>query len=50
MINWTSNFLGFDVLKDDSKMADLAKKLNIDDFGQTGKIIAEVFERKLFQK
>ena len=49
MINWTSNFLGFDVLKDDSKMADLAKKLNIDDFGQTGKIIAEVFEENYFK-
>ena len=49
MIDWTSNFLGFDVLKDTSKLSDLAKKMKINDFGQTGKIIAEVFEENYFK-
>ena len=49
MIDWTSNFLGFDVLKDTSKLSDLANKMKINDFGQTGKIIAEVFEENYFK-
>ena len=49
MIDWTSEFLGFDVLENDKKLFDIASDKNIEHFNQIGKIISEIFEENYFQ-
>ena len=48
MIEWTSNFLGFDVLNNRKELFNYASKNNIEHFDQEGRVISEVFESNFF--
>ncbi len=49
MIDWTSNFLGFDVLNNNGKLLEVAKEKGIEHYGIEGKIISEIFEENYFK-
>ena len=45
MIEWTSNFLGFDVLNNRKELFNYASKNNIVHFDQEGRVISEIFNQ-----